>query len=147
MVIKINKRGVWRVIEAVIAVLILAGALLLILSKQPPIEEKGQYQNLIPILEEIAKNKNMRDKIVNGDLTIKEEIINILKKEIPNADLDYGVNICGISDNAIDKACRGTRVAPLEIKGNVYSVERVISSSLTQSSFMPRVVKIYVWER
>ncbi len=137
MVIK-NKRGIWRIVEAVIAVFILASAIVMLFLQ----DTRKESENLVfdDILNEIAKDKVLREKVINDDsnsMEAENEIMDILKKRILNQRLEYSVSICGVSES-----CAGENYYPANI-AELYSRERIISATLDK--FEPKIVKIYVW--
>lgn len=141
---KMNKSGIWRVIESVTAILILAGAILLLINKQEIIEKNDIREKLLPILQEIAKNETIREKILSDDSANREAedlIIAVLKEKLPNANLNHNTTICDMND----KICNDIRGYPSDLTASVYSAERVVSASLTV--FNPKTVRIYIWEK
>ncbi len=135
-----NKRGIWRIVEAVIAVFILASAIVMLFLQ----DTQEESENLLfdDILNEIAKDKALREKVINDDsnsVDAENEIMNILEKRILNQRLEYNVSICRVSDS-----CVGENFYPADIV-EVYSQERIISSTLDR--FEPKIVKIYVWAK
>lgn len=141
--LKIGKRGMWRVIEAVIAILILAGGLLAIASKQISNEGRDLIEDIGPVLDEIAKDSQIREDIIKGDNeeVIKTKIIDKLKERTASKGLEYKVIICGYDESGCLKDKGG-----VPITERVYSDERLISSTKLQG-FKPRVIKVYVWEK
>jgi len=135
-----NKRGIWRIVEAVIAVFILASAIVMLFLQ----DTREESENLLfdDILNEIAKDKALREKVINDDsnsVDAENEIMNILEKRILNQRLEYNVSICRVSDS-----CASENFYPADI-AEVYSQERIVSSTLDR--FEPKIVKIYVWAR
>ncbi len=138
-----EKRGMWRVIEAVIAILILAGGLLAIASKQISNEGRDLIKDIGPVLEEIAKDSVIREDVIEGnkDEEIKTKIIDKLKERTASGGLGYKVIICGYDEG--DCLTDKTEV-PVGVR--VYSDERLISATKSQG-FNPKVIKVYVWEK
>jgi|SRR3989344_5960971 len=137
----VNQKGMLRVIEATIAVLIVIGALLAMISQQEVRTEEDKSELLKDVLNEMAKNLTLRDKIVSDSIAsygAEEELINLLRSKIKNPKLDFNVSIC----DAYSDACGGTESYPPNA-GDVYTEERIITASLTK--FTPKVVKIYMW--
>jgi len=143
--VSMNKKGVWRVIESVIAVLIIAGALLLFISKEEISKQSRYFEILRPTLDEIAQDENIRDKIIKDDPSTsigEEEIINILKPRFPSEELELNVSICEINDIP---CLTNEDYYPKGIKGEVYSEERLISSTLID--YEPAILRGYIWKK
>ena len=143
--VRINNKGVWQVIESVIAVLIIAGALLLFISKEEISKQSRYFEILRPTLDEIAQDENIRDKIIKDDPSTsigEEEIINILKPRFPSEELELNVSICEINDIP---CLTNEDYYPKGIKGEVYSEERLISSTLID--YEPAILRVYIWKK
>src|SRR3989344_2139926 len=143
--VSMNKKGVWRVIESVIAVLIIAGALLLFISKEEISKQSRYFEILRPTLDEIAQDENIRDKIIKDDPSTsigEEEIINILKTRFPSEELELNVSICEINDIP---CLTNEDYYPKGIRGEVYSEERLISSTLID--YEPAILRVYIWKK
>lgn len=131
-----NKKGIFRIIEASIAILIIFGVILTILIARKPSIEEGLSDKIGPLLEEIAKNNTMREEIIG-----KEEhfanvtIMNFLGTKI-ESNIGYGVRIC-----KPDETC-GLNY-PENAKGNVYVGSRVISSVLGEAE--AKRLSIFLW--
>lgn len=138
-----KKRGMWRVIEAVIAILILAGGLLVIASKQINNQGRDLIEDIGPVLEEIAKDSAIREDIIKGDNNenVKTKIIDKLEKRTASEGLEYKVIICGYDEGDCLKDKTGVPIGE-----RVYSDERLISATKLQG-FDPKVIKVYVWEK
>lgn len=139
----VNQKGMLRIIEATIAVLIVIGALLALISKQEVGTQQDGSELLQQALNEIAKNPALREKIVSDSAASKEaenEIIGILKERIKNPKFNFNASIC----DAYSGPCGGAGSYPPNA-GDVYTNERIITASLTK--FTPKVVKIYMWQK
>ncbi len=133
------KNGVIRIVEAVIAVMIVIGVLIYTISDRKIEERKDLTEIIPPLLEEIAQNYSLRAKILTDEGNAIFEVENFLKKRINNPSLDYGVEICDLDD-----LCP-LEPFPTEITGEVYTEDRVISTYYSQSNFAPKKIKIFIW--
>ena len=105
---------------------------------------------IVPVLEEMAQNSSLRGEILSyntsegSGIGNNKEIINDLEifvgSKITNPALNYSVRICELK-----QVC--AREYPLNIEGNLYSGERVISTNITESDFDPKKVKIFLWKK
>jgi Na+-transporting NADH:ubiquinone oxidoreductase subunit NqrC len=130
-----NKKGYIRIIEAVFAILIIMGAVLVLISgnlKHSDIS-KEVYDKQKYILEVISNNEQMRNEIVNGQTTLTNQFI---EKSIPKI---WGFSTC-VTD--IDKVCNNAQ----KNDKNVYVSETIISSSLT-SYTISKKLRFFVWEK
>jgi len=128
---KMNKKGWIRIVEAFIAVILILIVLLSIRSMQKTSGNNDNLEKVIDaILDEIANNNNLRQNVLSGNLNSLNEFV---ADRIPNI-LEFKIQICGIED-----ICN----LP-EYKPEVYARERIISSTL--SEYNPKKIKIFVWE-
>jgi len=130
---KMNKRGWLRIVEAVIAILIIIGSVLVILSRQGTQSnvENEIYQKQKQVLDMISENNSLRGDILIGD---NSEVNNAIKNFIPTS-WDYSTNIC-----------EPTEVCPNPIgiyDKEVYVSEKLITSTLTENN--PKKLKLFVW--
>lgn len=133
----VNKKALWKIMEAVFAVAIILSALIFLSVKQE-IKDRNEFFHLLrPALNEIAHNQELRDKIIADDDTgdvAEEMVLNEVRAKINSANLQYKIFICEISSGSCGN---------VDIEGEIYSEERIISSSLTE--FRPKIVKLFVW--
>lgn len=134
-----NNKGLWRIIEAVAAVLLVAGTLLFFVSKQSVnVSEKDFSELLRESLNEIAKNQNYRERILTGDTgdgSVKEDIKVFLDKRIKRRGYQFLINICDLNVDCF--------TAP-NVEGELFSAERLISATIDYSE--SKVVRIYAWK-
>ncbi|MDO8508464.1 MAG: hypothetical protein Q7S27_02145 [Nanoarchaeota archaeon] len=140
-----NKKGIWRVLEAVISVLLIIGALFAVISnKEVDSQQSHYFKELRPFLDEIAQDEIMRIKIITDDdasRITEDELIVLLKNRLPSANLEFNASICKITDSD----CLSDNYYPENVDGEVYVEERLISSTLNE--YKPSVVRVYVWEK
>lgn len=125
------RRGWLRILEAFIAIILIAGFLTVIYSlnvdKNRDSEEIYDFQKTI--LNEIANNPNLRNSVLEEDYL---PILDFVKNKIPDG-FEYKIKIC-----RIDRLCNLD-----EYRENTYSSERVISANLDEYS--PKKLKIFMW--
>jgi len=122
--------------EAILAVLIIAGVLLLYASqKDNTAKEDKLFEGLESFLDEIAKDGRMRELILDNNEKAIDEIIDKLKKRVAVGYVEYKVFIC--EPNA---SCGEDAAIPENVE--LYSDHRYISSTLTNDK--PKIVKIVV---
>lgn len=134
---KTNRGGIVRIIEAVIAIMIIFGVLLTIYgTRQAMISQRDLSEMIPPLLEEISKNVTLREKIVSDSNAIPD-LDSFLADRIKEPYLNYAVQICNPND-----LCSLSSY-PANAQGDIFTSERIISSTLTQ--YNPKKVKIFLW--
>jgi len=143
MVIKMNlgvknNRGWIRIAEASLAIILVLGTLI-ILSNRTNVNYSPDLSGKIePLLEKIASNELLRDKIIKMNNDQSENVLHeYLNAEINDSSLDFEVKVCNVDDY----------FCPLKEypDTNVYTKERIISSTLDEIS--PKRLKIFLWKR
>ena len=137
----VGKKGLLKIVEASIAVLIVLGVILVVASERKVRFESDLSDVLSPILDEIAKNVSLRDKIFLDEAGAIQDMEAISSDKIKNQFLNYSVVICG----NIDEFCGGLGEYPSDAKGSIYSSERIISTRLNATLYSPKKIKIYLW--
>jgi hypothetical protein len=141
----VNKRGWLKIVEATTAVIIILTAAFLVYSSLKPTTTKDNTIPLSDILEKIAQNSSLRNRILSYNLEsptefdneTKQQIRSFLSKEITSSILGYDIEICEKED-----------ICPLTAKIDsisLYSSSRLISSNV--SEFSPRKLKLFVWQK
>jgi len=133
-----NKKGFLRIIEAVLAIMIILGVLLVVSGRNGQ-EEVDLSESISPYLEEIAKDITLRDDIIVGDPDARDNVFNFLSLRITNPSLGFDVVICEPEDTcALDPY-------PSDASQGLFAGERVISSTL--QDYDPKKVKVFLWIR
>jgi len=133
-----NKKAWLRILEAFIAILLVAGVMFVLYVRQPDSIDKfeGIYRIQESILDEIANNKALREDILNDRKTIQIETF--IQDRVP-ASFDFDYEIC-----IPEEICELSEYKGVEGK-DIYSTERLITSSL--EVFSPKKLKIFMWEK
>jgi hypothetical protein len=144
-----NKRGWIRILEATIAVMIVAGVLVVSYGKQVRVgEDPADYfyslQN--QILMDISSRSDLRLLVLSDNET---EIDLFVGDRIPSA-FGYYLRVCGLGD--VYDFCKIDEAAVVaEIKDkSVFVEEVVISADLGNGSnaeYDPKKVRLFVWNR
>lgn len=128
-----NKRGWLRVFEAVLAVLLILGAILLIYRGQQKIPEEGNYilDWQTEILSRIAENENLRNAVASQNKEVVNEFIE--ENLLPN--LNFSTKICAL-----------TGPCPMDfyVERDIFVQERIISGTL--EIYQPRKLRFFVWK-
>lgn len=128
-----DKKAWLRIVEAFLAVLIVMGAVLVLLSKQPPTKDMSDsiYEKQRQILDIISKNDSLRGEIVSGDNTK----VNLTIQELIPSSWEFATNICDL-----DAICPNP--GDYENK-EVYATEVVVTSTL--NVYSPKKLRFFVW--
>ena len=143
MVIKMmmkNKRGWIRILEAVIAIMIISSVLLVVYSRQaqaPDISDRV-YILQKEILADISLDSGLREKALAGD---ESGLSNYARGKIPPA-FDFSLKVCDLEALA---TCKLTTEEVRETRNkNVFVEEIILSSNL--GTYNPKKVRLFVWE-
>ena len=144
----VNKKAWIRLVEAFIAILLIAGILLLVVNEKY-IERRGiapvVYSEEISILRSIQLNDTLRGDILNVGLptswidesfpqTIKDKII-----EQTPSNLECAAKICDINDICLLEELNE------EIVNDIYAESVIITANFEKYS--PRKLKLFCWFR
>ena len=131
-----NKKGFIRILEAIFAIMLIMGAVLIIISNNlqtADISEEA-YEKQRYILEIISNNEAMRNEIIRGgDLEKTNEFI---KKTMPSS---WQYSVCVTS---VDQIC-----SPGDVPNDkeLYVSETIISSSLEIDYTASKKLRLFVW--
>jgi len=130
-----NKKGWLRIIEAFIAILIITGGVLVVLSKKSidnnsldRVYEKQKY-----LLDIIIKDDTSREYILQEDTG---NLNSIIQNMIPN-NWNFTISICEISD-----ICNNPD-PPAPKDKEVYATEIIVTSTLNE--YNPKKLRFFVW--
>ena len=131
-----NKKDIkaWlRIVEAFVAIMIVMGVVLVVLSNQGSRTDisEGVYEKQRAILNLVSKNNLQRGYVLNDN---EGEINTFVSDMIPDA-WEYDIEIC-----QLDEICSSEN-SPNDRE--VYASEIIITSTLT--SYNPRILKLFVW--
>lgn len=136
-----NKRGWIRIVEAFIAIMLIAGAALILMNKgylgQEDISQKV-YNVQHSILKEIAINDAFREEILKLEdgAAVPQDINIFISSKLPNY-LNCTSQIC-----ALDSAC-GTDYPAEALEKQVYAQSTAITA--TTQTYNPKQLKLYCW--
>ena len=139
-----NKKGWIKIVEAFVAIILIASVLLIILNKSDfqQTDDKKIYEIELSILREIQTNTTMRDAIMNANAPIELYddgfpliVKNQLISRIPNQ-LECNAKICAGGDDC------NLRNAPQK---DIYSQKILITATLTQ--YNPTQLKMFCWSK
>ena len=122
-----------RIVEAFIAILIIIGVVLVVLSKQSPGANISEsvYEKQRQVLNIISKNSGLRAFVLAGD---NAQINNAILDMVPNS-WNYATEICDL-----DSICNSAQTPNDK---EVYTTEVVITSTL--DDYNPKKLRFFVW--
>jgi hypothetical protein len=130
---KIDRKAWIRIVEAFIAIVIILGAIIIIMSRQPADTDISEsvYEKQKQILKIITENEALRNEVLQGENALVNQTI---KKMIPTS-WDFATSVC-----PIESVCPNpTAVFDRE----VYTTEALVMSNLTEHN--PRKIRFFVW--
>ncbi len=140
--VKINKRGWIRIIEAVVAILIIMGLVFVAVDKGEIRGNSGTkiYSAETAILREIQTDATMRNSVLNAEIPVEEgeeEFPSLISEHINSripSYLDCTSKICWLNNSCElnDAPEKNTYVSSVAITVNLYKYE-------------PRQIKLFCW--
>ena len=133
-----NKRGFLRILEAFIAVLIIASVMSFLYVKQikQPSEERQVQQIMKVALDEISNNRLLREAVLNSD---NQTINSSLSEIIPNIYV-FEFRIC-----ELNQICGLEKQNSYYTENNIFADEATISSTL--ETYGLKKIRIFIWEK
>ena len=137
-----NKKAYLRIVEAFIAILLISGVLLFVMksNNQTSKEEVGLRIMKLEgaILQEISGNLTFRNQILNNQISLS---LNAFVENRKPKNYDFQLAICGL--NVACPLPPGTKYP--DPSKEIYSNAMAITTNIT--SYQPRQLKIFVWEK
>jgi len=129
---RMNKKAWVRIVEAFIAIIIIASAFLIILQKQTSEAniEKVIHEKQIEILNMISDDETLRAEILDED----NSGTNLFISNILPSNLDFDTSICNLNEICIGNT-------PLDKQ--LYVSERMIISNLEK--YNPKKLRFFIW--
>lgn len=131
----VNKRGIARIIELLIAITIISIILLITYRQTLPSQETNDLsENARDILSEISTIDNLRNEVVANQLNVSAMTMTLayINSSLPDY-INFELRAC-----IITSSCGQSNYV-----GDVYSAERIISTNRT--SFGPVKLRLFVW--
>jgi len=129
-----NKKAWLRIVEAVIAILIVTSALIIVATRTPKQDSAESIQELQRnILEQISSKEELRAEILQNKTTNTSLFV----KGVLPAYYNFTIKICEVNEQICSM--------PYYIPKDVYANEILISSTLEE--FKPKRLKLFVWKK
>ncbi len=137
-----NKRGWIRIVEAMVAILLIAGFLVIVLDNSRNGDSnisKKVYVTENAILREIQLNDTYRDYILSVDNSVEFESFNLNLKEHINSRIPNYLNCTSkICDYEYDSVCDID-----SSEENIYA--RSVMIAVNSDEYNPKILKIFCW--
>lgn len=131
----VRNKGIARIIELLIAITLIS-VILLITYRQglPSQETQDLSENARDILSEISTIENLRDEVVTNQVNVgaMNNTLAFIDSRLPDY-IEFELRAC-----VITSACGQSSYV-----GDVYSAERIISTSRTE--FEPIKLRLFLW--
>ena len=131
----VNRKGIARIIELLIAITLISTILLITYRQNLPSQETQDLsENARDILAEISTMENLRSEIITHQIDVVSMINSLafINDSLPDY-INFELRAC-----VITSACGQANYV-----GNVYSAERIISTS--KSDFSPVKLRLFLW--
>ncbi|OIO81747.1 hypothetical protein AUJ84_00475 [Candidatus Pacearchaeota archaeon CG1_02_32_132] len=138
MVIR-DKRGILKIIEATIAILLVFGFLLVIQVRNKDVSLPNFSEKIYDMLEEISKTPSLRAEVFNTDsmgFIPAGPIYDFVHDKVPSY-LTIKIRVC----DEIDKICSLNEF----VNGEVYSGNRVIVPSVEEGALNTKKLSIFLY--
>ena len=133
----VNKKGWIRIVESMVAILLVLGVLLALNARKTSAPEESLDHLLPPLLQEVSQNMTIRALIITQPEQVgRTHLEGFVRARLTDNNLNFSVRVC----DAFDACAPTQRIGSGE---TVYSSERILLS--TSSTFNPRKVKLYLW--
>ena len=134
-----NKNGWMRLMEAVIAVLILSSVMIVLYINNSP---RVSYSNQIfdvqtKILDGIALNENIRNKTIFGNKSLAPKELQDYVNQSLTDNFEFYIIVCDLNDLVCSYSAPTDR--------EVFVEDRIIGGNVYNST--SKLVRLYVWER
>ncbi len=136
-----DKGGFLRVLEAVIAVLLVAGAVTIILVKNVQVDDNSETVKQIQqiILEEISTNPELRTAVLRGN-TADINLLNTTIKNLMPPEYNYEFTVC-----LLDEICTLSNSPGYYTKGDIYADEVSVAATLDIPPTDPKRLRLFMW--
>ena len=155
-----GKGGFLRILEAFIAIAIIAGVMsfLYVSQIQGPNQEDSVNQLIRIVLEKIGSERDLRNYVLNAGSVTPEEIeaLEFLEGEIdnlipPSGELSYHFSICELDEicdcgSGVGGGYEYSEDSNCPLEGDIFSDEISVSVTLEQEVIDPKVIRLFVWE-
>ncbi|VVB80243.1 Uncharacterised protein [uncultured archaeon] len=145
-----TKRGWIRILEAVIAILLLSGVLIYVTVKNQVNVQSEELAKTVSdlentILESIASSSSLRNATLNENYTALEEFVssNLVDPDFNKGySFNYSLGICDVQVSVCPPTAPFSE-SSITTTSSVFVEERIISSTL--QNYNPKILRLYLW--
>lgn len=131
----VNKKGWLRIVEALVSILIIFGAVLTVATTHRPASDQDFCASLPPLLEEVAQDTTLRNAILDGK---KKPIEDFFKAHILNPAIISEVKICDPS-----AVCARDENSFANVE--VCAEERIVAKTTESSQVVIKKLKVFLY--
>lgn len=144
-----NRKGWIRIVEAFVAILLIAGIVLIVVEQDQNKREDVSSRIYIPIIS-VIREVQLDDSLRNEIINIQESSLPVEWEEFPTQAPLTGARIIEKTPGYLEcvgKICATNDVCLLvqNPEKTIYAESVVISSNL--QTYNPRILKLFCWER
>ena len=140
-----NKKGFIRILEAIFAIMLIMGAVLIIISNNLQTSDISEeaYEKQRYILDIISNNETMRNEIIDYNESsdppkLLLETDKFIEKTMPGS---WEYSVCVIS---VERIC-SPKVGKVPDDKELYVSETIISSSLKKDYSAAKKLRLFIW--
>ena len=139
-----NKRGWAKMLETVIAILLISSVLIITYSKQTNQTDQAAYVSDIQdlVLKDISLDPNLRSIVLNSTSEESIQLNDFAREKIP-PQLNFSLKVCNLTNPPTP--CKLSSSTYLKTRNiEVFAKEIIISADYDK--YNPKKVKLFVWE-
>lgn len=133
-----GNRGILRIIEATVAILIIVSVLLIVGINQGSKIGVDYSEELRAMLADVAQNSGLREEILANRTT---EVKEFLRTKINEDTFGFEIKIC-----EADEVCTLDNF-PEGAGEDLFAESRIISTTLESTEFNPKKITIFLWKK
>ncbi len=142
-----NKKGFIRILEATIAIMIVAGVLLVAYSKQQSVDNTSRdyiYSIQKKILDDISLRDDLRNAVLqSNDTDVNSDLKDYVTSQVPS-NFGHSIKVCNLENPPTP--CKMFAEDFVNASGaDIYVDEALVSANL--SEYDPKRVRIFIWEK
>lgn len=148
----VNKKGIIRIIEATIAIILVLTAFLLLNVRNKPTPSREDLTSIMPpLLDEVARNETLREEIVKtynvhqsdtlqSNAVVLHSIEDFLKPRLNNPSLNFSIRVCSAQELCY------LEPFPKDAT-SVYGAERFVTADIDSPYIETKKLKMFLWRR
>ncbi len=136
-----KKKAMLKIVEAMLSILLIGGVMIILSFQNRSARISDENWEVLPqILNEVARNETLREKIITNESGINSEIEEFVKQRINSLRFEHSVAVCTLEGECLNPHS-------VAVGKEIFTAERVISTSSDYTEFEPKIVKVYMWRK